>query len=99
VPGTVQATRAPNLVEGREPEAICVGPIFLVDLPKGHGPGPKPKQYDYVILLGYPAGRHTYHSVGTITKTVRQYSATLAKAVNRDLADEAAASEPAAGTK
>ena len=90
VPGTVQTTRAPNLVEGKEAEAICVGPIFLVDLPKGHGPGPKPKQYDYVILLGYPAGKHTYHSVGDVTKTVRQYSATLAKAVNRDLADEAA---------
>ena len=100
VPGTVQTTRNPNLVEGREAEAICVGPIFLVDLPKGHGPGPKPKQYDYVILLGYPAGNHTYHSVGDVFKTVRQYSATLAKAVNRDLADEAAAAGvPAAGTK
>lgn len=91
VPGTVQASRSSSLVEGREPEAICVGPIFLVDLPKSHGPGPKPKQYDYVILLGYPSGEHTYHSVGNVTKTVRQFSGTLQRAVDRNLMAEAAA--------
>ncbi len=34
VPGTVTATPAPNLVESREPGSVCVGTVFLTDLPK-----------------------------------------------------------------
>src|ERR1035438_5334761 len=32
VPGSVVASRAQNLVESREPGALCVGTIFLTDL-------------------------------------------------------------------
>ena len=80
VPGSVVASRAQNLVETREPGAICIGTVFLTDLPRG-----KPHQYDYVIIAGYPTGEFTYTSVGTIQKTVRRFSANLDKAVTADL--------------
>jgi hypothetical protein len=81
VPGSVVASRAQNLVETREPGAMCVGTVFLTDLP----PRGKPHQYDYVIIAGYPTGEFTYTSVGTIQKTVRRFSANLDKAVNANL--------------
>jgi hypothetical protein len=81
VPGTVPAERAEHLVESREPGALCVGTVFLSDLPRG-----KPKQYDYVIICGYPAGEFSYTSVGTVRKTVRRFSANVDKAVQANLA-------------
>ena len=80
VSGSVVASRAQNLVETQEPDAMCVGMVFLTDLPRG-----KPHQYDYVIIAGYPTGEFTYTSVGTIQKTVRRFSANLDKAVTADL--------------
>lgn len=85
VPGSVSVTRAVNLMEASEPEAVGVGVVFLTDLPKSRGAATKPKPYDYVILLGYPAGEYTYESVGTVKKTVRRFSANLLKAVNLNL--------------
>jgi len=81
VPGSVTASRAQNLVESREPGALCVGPVFLTDLPRG-----KPRQYDYVIIAGYPTGEFSYTSVGAIQRTVRRFSANLDKAVKANLA-------------
>ena len=83
IPGTVTASRANGLQESSEPGSICVGPVFLTDLPKSRGN--KPKQYDYVIIEGYPAGQFTYHSVGTVQHTVRRFSAQLVKAVELNL--------------
>ena len=80
VPGSVVASRAQNLVETREPGAMCVGTVFLTDLPRG-----KPHQYDYVIIAGYPTGEFTYTSVGTIQKTVRRFSANMDSAVKANL--------------
>jgi hypothetical protein len=88
VPGRVSSGRPANLVEGRAPESVCVGPVFLTNLPRARGPAPKPKLYDYVVLLAYPAGRHTYESVGGVKKTVRRFSADLIKAVELNLAEE-----------
>ena len=85
VPGTVTATRAPNLVESREPGAVCVGTILLTDLPRSRAKK-TPRQFDYVILDGYPAGEATYTSVGTVQKTVRRFTGTLAAAVNYQIA-------------
>ncbi len=79
VPGTVLASRAPNLVEGNEPGSICAGLVFLTDYPKLRRTKLKP--FDYVILTGYPAGQHTYTSVGTLQRTVRRFSANLSEAV------------------
>ena len=76
VPGTVVASRAENLVESKEPGALCVGTVFITNLPRG-----KPRQFDFVILAGYPCGEFTYSSVGSVRKTVRRFSANLDKAV------------------
>jgi hypothetical protein len=81
VPGTVTASRADNLVESREPGALCVGTVFLSDLPRG-----KPKPYDYVIICGYPSGEFRYTSAGAVRKTVRSFSANVDKAVQANLA-------------
>jgi hypothetical protein len=62
VPGTVTASRANNLMESREQDAVCVGLVFLTDLPRKRGT--KPHQYDYVIIRGYPTGNYNYHSMG-----------------------------------
>jgi hypothetical protein len=79
IPGTVQATRAANLVEATEPGSVCVGLVFLTALPKSRSAKPYP--YDYVVIQGYPTGQYTYTSVGTIRRTIRRFSATLATAI------------------
>jgi hypothetical protein len=79
IPGRVAASRPASQVESREPESVCVGLVFVTDLPKSRGTRPKP--YDYLNLLGYPTGEFTYNSVGTVQKTVRKFSANLLKAV------------------
>jgi uncharacterized repeat protein (TIGR03806 family) len=86
VAGSATVTRAPGLVEGREPGSPCVGTIFLTDLPKARGKNPK--DFDYVIMLAYPAGEKTYTSVGTIQKTVRRFTSTLPAAVKLKAAEE-----------
>lgn len=83
VPGTVTASRAPNLVEGNEPGSICAGLVVLTNLPKSRRA--KVKTYDYVILEGYPAGHYTYTSVGDLQRTVRRFSASLETAVKLNL--------------
>ena len=98
VPGTVMASRATNLLEGMTPGSICVGTIYLADLPKSKKL--KPKKYDYVIIEGYPAGQYTYTSVGTIRKTVRCFSAQLSQAVALNLqAEPQSPPPPTAGIK
>lgn len=81
VPGTVTASRAPGLVEGNEPDSVCIGLVFLTDVPKARRFKPKPKLYDYVIIQGYPAGERTYTSVGTVQRTVRRFTTILNRSV------------------
>jgi hypothetical protein len=97
VPGKVSASRAANLLESREPDAVCVGLVLLTDVPKSRRL--KPKVADYVILEGYPAGQSDYVSVGTVRRTIRQFSAELEKAVALKLQAEAAQPSGAAETK
>ena len=80
IPGTVVASRPANLVEANEPGTICVGLVFLADQPKGRGKPKKPKVYDYVDVEGFPLGQYTYTSVGSIQRTVRQFTTKLARA-------------------
>jgi hypothetical protein len=84
VRGSVTSQRATNLVEGNQPESVCVGLVFLTDLPKK----PVPKLYDYVNLVAFPTGDYSYKSVGDLERTVRRFSTKLAKAVQWKL-DEA----------
>jgi hypothetical protein len=86
VPGKVTASRSANLIESREPDAVCVGLVFLTDVPKSRQL--KPKVADYVIIEGYPAGQYDYVSVGTVRRMVRKFSAELEKAVALDLQAE-----------
>ena len=79
LPGTVVATRATNAVEGNLPDCVCIGLVLVTDLPKT--PHAKPKAYDYVNIEAYPMGQYTYTSVGEVRRTVRKYSAKLAKSV------------------
>ena len=81
IPGIVTAARGENLLESREPGALCIGTVLLTDLPRG-----KPHQFDYVVIAGYPTGEFTYTSVGSVRKTVRRFSANLDKAVKTNLA-------------
>jgi hypothetical protein len=83
VPGTVQASRAANLLEENKPGANCIGLVFLTHLPQGKKF--KPAQFDYVIIEGYPAGQYTYTSVGSVQRTIRQFSASLGAAVDWNL--------------
>jgi hypothetical protein len=86
MPGTVVASRAPNLVETQEPDSPCVGTVFLTDLPRPRGGGKVTvKSYDYVVLRGYPAGTYTYSTVGGIERTVRRFSVGLETAVKLSL--------------
>jgi hypothetical protein len=80
IPGTVTATRPPNLVEANQPDAICIGLVFVTDLPKGRGAQAKPKLYDYVYLEGFPVGQYTYNSIGGIYHTVREFTTKLQNA-------------------
>ncbi|HZL79660.1 MAG TPA: hypothetical protein VFC17_12560 [Candidatus Limnocylindrales bacterium] len=81
VPGSVIARRPANVIESRQPESVAVGVVFLTDFPKSSGAAARPKPYDYVVLLGYPAGQTTYTSVGTVQKTVHRFSANILNAV------------------
>ncbi|MEY4917904.1 MAG: hypothetical protein RL616_1817 [Verrucomicrobiota bacterium] len=79
IPGTATATRATNLVEEKKPDAICIGLVFLTNLPKT--PGAKPKAFDYVCLEGFPMGQSTYTSVGDLQRTVRRFTTKIANSV------------------
>jgi hypothetical protein len=86
IPGTVEAARETNLVEKNEADCVCVGLVFVTDLPKSRRA--KPKLYDYVNLQAFPAGHFTYNSVGTIQRTVRHFSGSLPVAVRANLIAE-----------
>ncbi len=76
-PGNVSATLPPNLVEQKTPGAICVGLVFVTDIPKR----PAVKLYDYVILEAYPAGQYIYQPVPSVSKNIRRFSVGLLTAI------------------
>ena len=80
IPGSAEAARATNYIESATPDSVCLGQVYLIDLPKPPR-GKKPKLYDYVVLEGFPMGKFTYTSVGTVEHTVRQFSAKVTTAV------------------
>ena len=89
LPGTVVASRQTNLVETQDPDSMCVGVVFLTDLPKLRGGKSEHiVPYDYVVLHSYPAGNYTYSSVGNVEHTVRRFSGGLETAVKLTLQAE-----------
>jgi len=80
ISGTVEAEHATNIVESSAPDSVCIGPVYLIDLPKPPR-GMKPKLFDYVVLDGFPMGKFAYTSIGDVQHTVRQFSAKVTTAV------------------
>ena len=81
VPGTVPAHRNPTVLELNDPGTPCIGLAFLTDIPKRQ----KVKPFDYVILMGYPAGQYVYTPAPNVKKTIRKFSAGLETAVKLNL--------------
>jgi hypothetical protein len=82
VRANVAVTKNPSLIEEKKPDAVCVGLVFLTSIPKR----PAVKPYDYVVIHGYPAGEHVYAPVPGVEKAIRQFSASLERAVTLTLA-------------
>ncbi len=81
VAGNVSAHRDPALLERNEPGTPCVGLAFLTDISKRK----KVKKFDYVIIMGYPAGQYAYAPAPNVKKTIRKFSAGLETAVRLSL--------------
>jgi len=81
VPGTAAIPRQLAPTEPDEPGALCVGLVYLADLPKR----PAVKLYDYVNLHAYPAGQHAYVPVAGVSHTIRQFAVRLSTAVRLNL--------------
>jgi len=64
-------------VEGNAPDSVCVGLVFVTDIPRK----PRAGLYDYVILPAYPAGEFVYTPVPTVKKTIRRFSVGLLTAI------------------
>jgi hypothetical protein len=84
VPATVSAHRDSAVMELNEPGTPCIGLAFLTDIPKRQNV----KQFDYVILMGYPAGQYVYTPAPNVKKTIRKFSAGLDTAVRLNLQPE-----------
>jgi hypothetical protein len=81
VRGTASVDRDPHAVEQKKPDAVCVGLVFLSNIPKR----PAVRNYDYVVIHGYPTGDHVYVPVPGVEKTIRGFSASLERAVQINL--------------
>jgi len=84
VPGNVTASRNPAVLELNEPGTPGIGLVFLTDMPKK----PKVKIYDYVVMMGYPAGQYVYTPAPNVEKPVRKFSCGLDTAVRLNLSAE-----------
>ncbi len=94
IPGSASASRDPNLLETREPGSPCIGLVFLTDVSKQQ----KVHQYDYVVMIGYPAGHYVYKPLPGVEKTIRKFAAGVESAVKLRLKVElkpSAANAPA----
>lgn len=81
VRGTASIERDASAVEGKKPNSVCVGLVFLSNIPRR----PAVKNYDYVVIHGYPAGEYSYVPVAGVQKTIRRFSASLERAVQVNL--------------
>jgi hypothetical protein len=84
VPGTAVARRDTAAIELNEPGTPCFGLVFLTDLPRR----PKPNNYDYVVIMGYPAGQYAYTPAPGVEKMIRKFAAGLESAVRLKLQTE-----------
>ena len=76
-PANADVPPRPNLIEATVTDSLAVGVVFLTDYPRR----PKVHQYDYVTLIGYPAGQYIYQPMPGIQKPVRRFAGGLERAV------------------
>jgi hypothetical protein len=88
IPGSVSASRDSAGIERKEPGSPGIGLVFLTDVPK-RPKFPRPKEFDYVVIMGYPAGQFVYSPAPTIQKSIRTFSCGLDTAVRLRLQSEA----------
>jgi len=74
---SAQPARPANLIEASSADSVAVGVLFLTDFPRRT----PVHQYDYVALIGYPAGNYEYTPAPGVTKTVRRFAGGLERAV------------------
>ena len=79
--GMIMATGRTNVVEGAEANSVAVGLVLLADIPRR----PKVRQYDYVSLIGYPAGQYVYDPLPGVRKPIRRFAGGLEKAITLNL--------------
>jgi hypothetical protein len=84
VPGNVSVRRNPGVLELNEPGTPCIGLVFLTDIPKRQ----KVNKFDYVVMMGYPAGQYVYAPAPDVEKTIRKFSCGLDTAVRLNLQTE-----------
>ncbi len=77
IPGTVSAKRNSASLELHQAGTPCFGLVFLTDTPKR----PKPEVWDYVVIMGYPAGTYNYQPAPGLQKPIRKFAAGLDTAV------------------
>ena len=77
----VVPARPAALVEGAAPDSVAAGLLLLTDVPRR----PAVHQYDYVALIGYPAGRYDYTPVPGVTNTIRRFAGGLETAIRLNL--------------
>jgi hypothetical protein len=82
--GTAVVARPSDLLEATAPDSVAVGLVFVTDFPRR----PKPHRYDYVALIGYPAGNYDYVPVAGVKKTIRRFTGGLERAVTLTLQAE-----------
>ena len=87
-PATITAAKPANQAKDQTPGALCVGRIFLTDLPLKRRAKVKINPYDYVIINAYPAGEFTYLSTEKLPHTARRFACGVETAVQLCLADE-----------
>ena len=81
VRGNVSASRPLHLVEGKTPDSICAGLVFVTDIPRK----PAVNLYDYVAIEAYPDGDYLYAPVPNVKKNIRRFSVGLLTAVELNL--------------
>ena len=77
IPGSVSVSRNANVLELNEPGTPGIGLVFLTGIPKRQ----KVNAFDYVVMMGYPAGQYAYTPAPGVDKLIRKFSCGLDTAV------------------
>jgi hypothetical protein len=82
--GAIFKRKTVAFTEVNEPRALCLGLCLLQDDPRYRSI----VDGDYITVLAYPIGQYSYTAVSGGTKTVRKFTASLAKAIRHESGDD-----------